>query len=362
MAGLLINFLAGGITDSSGNVLEGGKAYVYEIGTTTKVTPYSDNELTSTLQNPFTLESDGSKEVYVTKDVRVLVEDALGNTVKDIDALGTSNEVVGDTTFGNDSSDTFTLNSGIKGNLLPRLHAVYNIGTAAVRWLNAYFVNLNVSNDVTVGNDVTVTGDVSVTGDLSTSGLNTFGGGVVISGTAGHDLTEEFADEVGVEMSETGANNVIESFTRPTGDDVGVRGYAYSGASGLMKDDSTSFVDVVNNEVDLETTGKPVKLGLIGNAGSGSDPSYVGVDLNATLGGGIELRLLRDGAQIDRVTYTFTSNPDTANHGYRVPPSTYQYTDRNASAGDHTYKLQVRATSSSTDYEVNDVRLEAYEI
>lgn len=182
MAGLLINFLASGITDSSGNVLEGGKAYVYEIGTTTKVTPYSDNELTSTLQNPFTLESDGSKEVYVTKDVRVLVEDALGNTVKDIDALGTSNEVVGDTTFGNDSSDTFTLNSGIKGNLLPRLHAVYNIGTAAVRWLNAYFVNLNVSNDVTIGNDITVTGDAAVTGDVSTSGDLSAGGSSTFSG------------------------------------------------------------------------------------------------------------------------------------------------------------------------------------
>lgn len=140
---LLINVLASGVVDASGNPLDSGKAYIYEVGTTTPVTAYQDAELSLPHSNPIVLNSVGKAEAYVNQDVRVLIEDANGTTIDDIDAIGTNtaltNEIL---TIGGSSSDILELNSSIRGNVNPINDNQYTVGTDTKRWKEGHFVDL----------------------------------------------------------------------------------------------------------------------------------------------------------------------------------------------------------------------------
>ena len=48
----LVDFLAAGLTDGSGNVLTGGKVTFFDAGTTTLKTAFQERELTNPLPNP----------------------------------------------------------------------------------------------------------------------------------------------------------------------------------------------------------------------------------------------------------------------------------------------------------------------
>jgi len=75
-------------------------------------------------------------------------------------------------------------------------------------------------------------------------------------------------DQVGVNMTSTGANAIADSRTRAVGSTVGAGGIAISPSCGSFTTSSGSFVSVTNLSVTLTTTGRPVSLALVsdGNA------------------------------------------------------------------------------------------------
>lgn len=86
----LIEILASGMIDASGDPLDSGVAYVYQVGTTTKLTVYSDKDMTQPVSNPITLDAAGRAEVYVGQACRLVVEDSSGNAIDDIASVGTA--------------------------------------------------------------------------------------------------------------------------------------------------------------------------------------------------------------------------------------------------------------------------------
>lgn len=138
----LIDVIAVGVVDSSGQPLASGKVYVYEVGTTTLANVYSDRELLSPISNPITLDSVGRAEAYVGEEVRVRIETSSGVLVQDIDTLGD--------VFQTEDEQTFQEDVTIEG-------------------------NLTVDGDISVGDDLTVGDDLAVVGDLSAALLNAVG-------------------------------------------------------------------------------------------------------------------------------------------------------------------------------------------
>jgi hypothetical protein len=85
---ILLDVLAVGAVDSLGEPLVSGQAHVYKVGTTTLATIYEDRECTIPVANPVQLNAAGKAEVYALEEVRVLLEDADGVLVDDIDSTG----------------------------------------------------------------------------------------------------------------------------------------------------------------------------------------------------------------------------------------------------------------------------------
>lgn len=86
----LIDIVAAGLKNSSGVALDSGTVTVYEAGTTTPVSIYSDYEALSPLSNPVTLDSVGRKNIWVDRRVKLLIKDSDGSTIDTIDDVGVS--------------------------------------------------------------------------------------------------------------------------------------------------------------------------------------------------------------------------------------------------------------------------------
>lgn len=188
----LIEFLESGVIDSSGNPLASGKAYIYQVGTTTPVDSWSDAALSSLNTNPVILSSVGKAEVYINQDVRVLIKTAADVTVDDIDALGTSTSLTGTTTIGASSSDTLVLNALVQGDLIPTVDNTYNIGSAAKRWANLY---------------ANFQGSILQAGFVNNLGLSLSAGTVTINDATGSTLSS--TNPASVTMNSTTAGRLV---------------------------------------------------------------------------------------------------------------------------------------------------------
>ncbi len=86
----LIEILASGVTDDSGEPLSGGSVYFYEAGTTTLKTAYQDFDLETPHSNPATLDDAGRIVAYGEDRIKLVLKNASGATVRTIDNVGTS--------------------------------------------------------------------------------------------------------------------------------------------------------------------------------------------------------------------------------------------------------------------------------
>lgn len=119
---LLLDILAAGVVDDSGLQLSNGVVYVYQPGTTTKVSVYSDDALTNPVANPITLDVAGKAEVYTESTVRLVIEDENGNPIDDLDRVGVQSVV-----------------DAITGDLLPDADDSHDIGSTALRFSQGHF-------------------------------------------------------------------------------------------------------------------------------------------------------------------------------------------------------------------------------
>ena len=91
----LLQFLANGMRDSSGNALNAGTVDFYLSGTSTRQTVYSDYLLTVPLANPATLDAGGRLTAYSDKNLRLVFTDSSGNSI------GTYDDITGGTVYAN---------------------------------------------------------------------------------------------------------------------------------------------------------------------------------------------------------------------------------------------------------------------
>ena len=73
--------------DSNGAPLAGGKVYTYAAGTTTPQNSYTDSSGTTPAPNPVVLDSAGRATIWLSGFYKIVVTDALGNTISTTDNI-----------------------------------------------------------------------------------------------------------------------------------------------------------------------------------------------------------------------------------------------------------------------------------
>lgn len=142
-------------------------------------------------------------------------------------------------------------------------------------------------------------------------------------------------------------------------------GQQVSSSSGSFTTNSTSFVNVTNLSVTLTTTGRPVWIGLQGNGSTSPTPSIF-LQRNGTSNGMAgDVAFVRDGSGFanSRMQIQYPSNANL--NTYYLPPSSFWVMDTGASAGSHTYTIQVRCvilTNVIDAMGVTETQLVAYEL
>lgn len=144
------------------------------------------------------------------------------------------------------------------------------------------------------------------------------------SGVMGYTMNATVADPVGQAMSSTGANAVANSRTRTTGTSVGVGGVALSASCGNPSITSTAVTGIVNLQVDIVTSGRPVFVGIVqdgsGQANLAAAPSsnllniYFRRDLSAV----IMTSQVSDFGEVATSIFYQVDFPSAGSHHYEV--------------------------------------------
>ena len=199
----LIDILAGGVIDNSGNPLDSGLVYIYEIGTTTPVTTYQDIELATPHTNPIVLDAAGRAEVYAEDNVRLVIEDSLGNTIQDIDALGS-------TLSGTTTVSDLEVSGEVDSDLIPKVDSSYDIGSTTKRWKTGYFDTVDATNI-----QGTFTGGAVSPGWVNNIRI-TYAGGVFTVTGATDDLSASNPGYIGYQAITATNNGVLKITTNFT--------------------------------------------------------------------------------------------------------------------------------------------------
>jgi hypothetical protein len=82
-----VESLWNGLTNTSGNPLNGGKVYTYEAGTTTAKTTWTDANKTTAAANPIILDSVGKALIFADGNYKFVIKDSSNNTLYIYDNL-----------------------------------------------------------------------------------------------------------------------------------------------------------------------------------------------------------------------------------------------------------------------------------
>jgi len=112
-----VDFLIGGVTDSSGQPLAGGKIYTYEAGTTTNKATYTDADATTLATNPIILDGQGKATIFASGEYKFKIDDSDDVTQYTIDGLKyellTDEDIYGGTSTGAANTYAITVTSAI---------------------------------------------------------------------------------------------------------------------------------------------------------------------------------------------------------------------------------------------------------
>lgn len=199
-------------TDANGAPLAGGLIYTYIAGTTTPQATYSDSTLVTPLANPVVLDSAGRATIWLSGFYKIVVKDALLNTISTTDnitATGSGGDMtkavydpanIGEQLVGLTAGQTL----GNKTLTTPNIVGVGNASAAnagSVGEVLSSTVASGAGVSLTTGNGANVTsisltaGDWDVWGDIGFLVANTttptfFNGGIsLVSGTPPDPIT-----------------------------------------------------------------------------------------------------------------------------------------------------------------------------
>lgn len=108
----LIDFLASGVVDSSGNPLSGGSVTFYAAGTTTQVSVYQDRELEVAHPNPATLDSAGRLVAFANQRIKLVIADSTGTILSTLDNLGIGSGDIQSSDIANGAVETSNIADG----------------------------------------------------------------------------------------------------------------------------------------------------------------------------------------------------------------------------------------------------------
>lgn len=180
---------------------------------------------------------------------------------------------------------------------------------------------------------------------------------VVITGTTGHSVSEEFANEV------------IEEYARPVGTAPGVRGVAISSPDVTFSTNSHSYVALAMGVVAV-STGRPIRVALL-PGGAGGVSSYLRLKANADGVTFMEmyLRFLRDGSPIAETVWRFENfaAASFADCEFDWAPA-FEFIDT-PGAGSWTYTIEIKNNNDAPGPVADDpecgavnLRMVAYEL
>jgi hypothetical protein len=135
-------------------------------------------------------------------------------------------------------------------------------------------------------------------------------------------------------------------------------GQQISSSSGTFFSTSTSLTDVTNLSVSITTTGRPVRLELIGDDSSNS--SFVSVSSTSSGFHEAVIAFVNDGSVISRHAVGGSASVSSTT-SFKFPPSAFSYLDR-PTAGTYTYKVSVSAFVNTQEVNVRQCKLVAYEL
>lgn len=154
---------------------------------------------------------------------------------------------------------------------------------------------------------------------------------------------------------------VAQMQLRPGGTSVGIGGYAISSSSGAFTTTSTSLVDVTNLSVTIVTTGRPVKLEVVGSTGITNAYCYVDNTASSHTQQQGFFAFNKDGSDVGGVAIgggVASTNSTTFTMG-NCP----SYRDQSPTPGSHTYKFRAQCSSGvCSNVSVNSMVLVAYEL
>lgn len=166
-------------------------------------------------------------------------------------------------------------------------------------------------------------------------------------------------DQVGQNMTSTGANAIAASRTRSTGSTVAIGGVASSASSGTFTSANASYTNVTNLSVTITTSGRPIFVGLI--AAPGSLQSQVGIQFTTTLAEGF-FKILNNTTSTEFIhTMQIEAAPSGGAVASQIPCSSINTVDFQ-SAGTYNYLLQVASFSGDATVAVTNCILVAYEL
>ncbi len=176
-------------------------------------------------------------------------------------------------------------------------------------------------------------------------------------------LSPTSANNVGTQMTSTGANNIINQYTRSTGTSVGLRGIALSSGSGTFNLNSTTFTDVTNLSVTITTSGRPIFIGLIPDTVSNTVFGVSKIGAGSAGDISLELKFLRDATTlfIHNISHSWNPNDTVAQHVVHVPCGALNTIDV-VGAGTYVYKMQARCTNTDAQANISRVKIIAFEL
>jgi hypothetical protein len=168
-------------------------------------------------------------------------------------------------------------------------------------------------------------------------------------------------DQVGVNMTSTGANAIANSRTRSVGAIVGTGGVAISSSCGTVTNTSSTSVRATNLVVTLTTTGRPVWVGLVSD-GSGV-VSAAGVQEAGTDGGQCIINIHNETSGIyyacNITSYTISGS---GNAYTSIPASSINVVDTSAPAGANSWEVRIQSSDGVSTAFLYNAKLVAYEL
>lgn len=167
-------------------------------------------------------------------------------------------------------------------------------------------------------------------------------------------------DQVGINMTSTGANAIANSRTRTTGTTVAAGGVAFSTTCGNFATNNTSATDVTNLTITITTSGRPVYVGLQPDGTAAVGELLITSTSDTVSAVAV---LVRAATTIHKSHLTAIIGGGNTINNISVPPGAVWTIDAVA-AGTYTYKVQTLIDDSSGTVSIGfqNIKLVAYEL